>query len=413
MRSSTSSFCAGRRILLGLTGSIALYKSIYLLRLLKQAGADVQVIMSAGARTFIEPLTFATLSERPVLSDFHSPEDGQWNNHVSLGLWADLFVVAPLSAHTLSKMAYGHADNLLITTYLSARSPVLLAPTMDLDMYAHPSTQHNLEILRKRGHHILDAEEGPLASGLSGKGRMPEPETIYQQICSLFDSSSAHSFEALRNTKVLITAGPTYEPLDPVRFIGNKSSGKMGLSIAEVFASIGSQVELILGPTHLSPNTHPRINVHLIETAEEMNALATQFHPECQVAIFAAAVADYRPQKYHAHKIKKHNSAEMKLNLVKNPDIAYNLAQQKKKEQLHVGFALETENEEQNAAKKLSEKSFDLIVCNSLQEEGAGFHHDTNKVTFFYKDGRHTSFPLKSKRDVALDILNAVHELLS
>ena len=413
MSSSASSLCSGRRILLGLTGSIAVYKSAYLVRLLKQAGAEVQVIMSRGARMFVEPLTFATLSERPVRSDFHNTEDGRWNNHVSLGLWADLFVVAPLSAHTLSKMTYGHADNLLIATYLSARSPILVAPAMDLDMYAHPSTQHNLGVLRDRGHHVLDAEEGPLASGLSGQGRMPEPEAIYQRICGLFDSSSARKLEELQDTRVLVTAGPTYEPMDPVRFIGNKSSGKMGLAIAEAFAEVGAQVDLIMGPTHLALQSRPRIKVHRIETAEEMSRLALQLHSSCRIAVFAAAVADYRPKQSHTQKIKKRDAEETKLSLVKNPDIAYNLAQQKKKGQLHVGFALETQNAAQNAAQKLRSKSFDLLVCNSLEEEGAGFYHDTNKVTFFYKDGRHLAFPLKSKRSVASDILNAVHELLS
>ena len=398
----------GRRILLGLTGSIAVYKSIFLLRLLKEQGAEVQVLMSSGAREFVQPLTFSTLSGMPVLSTFHRPDDGHWHNHVSLGAWADLFVVVPLSAHTLSKMAHGHCDNLLLATYLSARSPLLLAPAMDVDMYAHPSTQSNLEIMRKRGHHILDAQTGHLASGLHGKGRMAEPEDIYARISSLLSTSAR--FES---TRVLITAGPTREPLDPIRFIGNRSSGKMGIAIAEAFAAEGSTVDLILGPTSLAESVRsPRVSIHQVETAEEMMAASSHLHAKCQIAVFAAAVADYRPEQTQKHKIKKKKgTSSMKLSLVETPDIARSLGQQKKPHQLHIGFALETQDEAKYAQDKLHNKYFDLLVCNSLQERGAGFEHDTNKVSFSYRDGRQVAFPLQSKREVALDIVEATYAL--
>ena len=393
----------GKKILLALTGSIAVYKAVFLLRLLVKAGAEVQVLMTESARAFVQPLTFSALSGKAVLSCTHRPEDGQWHNHVELALWADLLVIAPLSAHTLSKMAQGQCDNLLLAVYLSARCPVLVAPAMDLDMYVHPSVQHNLCALKKWRHYVLEAEEGALASGLYGKGRLAEPETIFSTIETLL--LGIGRFDCSR---VLITAGSTQEEIDPVRFVGNRSSGKMGVAIAEAFAAEGASVDLVLGPSTCRPS-HPRIKLQAVISAQEMKSEATKLHPKCQIAVFTAAVADYRPQQQATQKIKKQKSDTLSLTLVKNPDIALELGRKKSSSQFHIGFALETQNEKKNALEKLKKKHFDLLVMNSLQDPGAGFYHDTNKVSFFYKNEKVVSFPLKDKSLVAKDLLNAIY----
>ena len=392
-----------KKILLALTGSVAAYKSVFLLRLLKSAGAQVQVLMSAGACHFIQPLTLAALSGMPVLRDFYDTKDGRWHNHVSVALWADILVIAPLSAHTLSKMTSGHCDNMLLATYLSVRCPVLLAPAMDADMYAHPTTTSNLQTVRRFGHHILAATTGPLASGLCGQGRMAEPAVIFAEISSLL---AVH--QRFMGTKVLITAGPTQESLDPVRFITNHSSGKMGIAVAEAFAHQGAEVDLVLGPC-TTRTYHPRIVIHHVKTAVHMRDVACKLHAKAAICIFAAAVTDYRFKTTQPHKLKKEINNTLTLSLVQNPDIAQTLGKQKKPGQFYVGFALETENETENARKKLKDKHFDMLVLNSLQEQGACCYHDTNKVSFFFTDGVETDLPLKSKNAVAQDILDALY----
>ncbi|MCX2837628.1 bifunctional phosphopantothenoylcysteine decarboxylase/phosphopantothenate--cysteine ligase CoaBC [Salinimicrobium sp. MT39] len=400
------SVISGKKILLGVTAGIAAYKTAFLVRLFVKAGAQVKVIMTPAAKEFVTPLTLSTLSKNAVISSFTKEEDDndEWNNHVEMGLWADLMLIAPATANTLSKMAQGHSDNFLLATYLSARCPVYFAPAMDLDMYKHPSTLENFESLRSFGDIMIPATSGELASGLTGEGRMAEPEDIVKFIANHLAENLP-----LYNKKVLITAGPTYEAIDPVRFIGNHSSGKMGFELAAAAHAAGAQVTLISGPTHLE-NPNEDIKIIRVQSAVEMYNAATDHFSEVDIAIASAAVSDYRPKISASQKIKK--SAEtMELQLVKNPDILASLGEFKK-HQLLVGFALETENEEENASGKLKRKNLDFIVLNSLNDSGAGFKSETNKVKILFKDEKVKAFPLKSKREVAQDILNEIILLL-
>ncbi|MCO6476005.1 MAG: bifunctional phosphopantothenoylcysteine decarboxylase/phosphopantothenate--cysteine ligase CoaBC [Phaeodactylibacter sp.] len=393
----------GKKILLGITGSIAAYKSAFLARLFIKAGAEVQVLMTKAGVEFISPLTLATLSKRHVYTDISSEES--WNNHVELGLWADAMVIAPLTASSLARMACGISDNIITAAYLSARCPVFFAPAMDLDMWRHPATQANVQRLQDFGNHLIPVGRGELASGLVGEGRMAEPEEIVAYLQRFWDK-----VQSLAGKKILITAGPTYEAIDPVRFIGNRSSGKMGIALADAAARRGAQVTLVLGPSSLSPRESSVQSVP-VQSAEDMLAAARNAFKDADITILAAAVADYRPRETASHKIKKTGDT-LKLELVKNPDIAATLGQEKKKGQLIVGFALETENEMDNAREKLQKKNFDLIVLNSLQDKGAGFHYDTNKITILGKDNKIRNFELKPKQAVAEDILDEVEALL-
>ncbi|MCA6073915.1 bifunctional phosphopantothenoylcysteine decarboxylase/phosphopantothenate--cysteine ligase CoaBC [Fulvivirga sedimenti] len=395
----------GKRILLGVCGSIAAYKAAYLTRLLVGEGAEVKIIMTASSRTFITPLTLATLSKNPVLTDFEKNDSGEWNNHVELGLWADLMVIAPASANTLAKMASGLCDNLLLATYLSAKCPVVIAPAMDLDMYAHPSTTSNINTLKSYGNEIIAAEFGELASGLVGNGRMAEPETIVTVISDTLKKKSPQN-KPLQGKQVLITAGPTHEAIDPVRFIGNHSSGKMGFAIAQACADAGAHVTLVTGPTSLSIQ-NPSVHVIRVVNASDMYDAAASVFDHANIIILAAAVADYKPAKTAEQKIKK-TEGSLSLELTKTVDIAAKLGAKKKEGQIIVGFALETENEKSNAAGKLKKKNFDLIVLNSLNDAGAGFGHDTNQITILDKHNHQQTFPLKSKTEVAHDILDAI-----
>lgn len=399
----------GKKILLGVTGSIAAYKAAYLIRLLIKEGAEVNVLMTEFAKQFITPLTLATLSKNPVLIDFFDPENGDWNNHVDLGTWADAYIIAPATANTLGKMAHGIADNLLLTSYLSARCPVFIAPAMDLDMFQHPATQQNIQILSGRGHQIIEPAVGELASGLEGKGRMEEPENIVKALHSFFDNSFAEKKKPeskLKGKKILITAGPTHEPIDPVRYISNYSTGKMGYALAEVFALYGAEVVLVSGPTALKyPDKVAQFIA--VKSAEEMFSACQNIFPSSDIAIFSAAVADYKPENKSTNKIKSGDN-DQSLQLVKTVDIAQELSKQKKKNQISIGFALETEHEFEHAKNKLKKKNLDMIVLNSLKDEGAGFGHDTNKVTVIEKNNKIHNFGLKSKREVALDILQLV-----
>lgn len=395
----------GKHIVLGITGGIAAYKSVTLLRLLVKAGAEVQVVITPAGKEFITPVTLAALSGKPVVSEFFTANTGEWHSHVDLGLWADLMVIAPATASTIGKMANGIADNMLVTTYLSAKEHVMIAPAMDLDMMAHPSTGRNLAKLREDGVEIIEPAAGELASHLVGKGRMEEPEKIFEVIERFFMAS-----EDLKGKKVAITAGPTYEKLDPVRFIGNYSTGKMGISLAEECAARGAEVTLICGPVSLTVN-HPNIHRIDVESACEMLEASREPFSKADIGIFTAAVADYRPQTCANSKIKREGVEEMELKLVKNPDIAATLSAEKREGQVFVGFALETDNEQENAHAKLKKKNLDAIVMNSLKDKGAGFGGDTNKVTVFRKDGTQSAFPLKSKREVAKDIIDSVKSL--
>ncbi len=387
----------GKKIILSLTGSIAAYKAAFLLRLLIKAGADVKVIMTHGATKFISPLTMSTLSTHPVVTDISS--DNHWNSHVDLGLWADLMVIAPLTANTLGKMANGICDNIVLAVYLSAKCPVFFAPAMDLDMWAHPSTQDNVQRLQSFGNIMIPVESGALASGLVGAGRMQEPEGIVS-----FLSNFLQSKQDLKGKTVLITAGPTYEPIDPVRFIGNRSSGKMGVALAEEAVQRGATVKLVLGPSKLMVN-HSNIDVIKIETAQEMyNQTKSNFN-WADIIVFAAAVADYKPKNVANQKIKK-KTKEMSIVLEKTVDIAASLGEIKRNNQITIGFALETNDESANAQKKLKKKHFDMIVLNSLRDKGAGFNVDTNKIKIFDRIGNMEHFDLKSKNDVAKDIFN-------
>lgn len=395
---------SGKKFVLGVTASIAAYKSAVLVRLLVKAGAQVKVVMTPAARDFITPLTLATLSRNPVQSDFVAGPSGIWNSHVELGLWADAFVVAPASANTLAKMANGLCDNLLLATYLSARCPVFLAPAMDLDMLKHPSTTRNLSTLRGFGNHIIDSTFGELASGLVGDGRMAEPEELLHHLELHFGNA-----QKLAGKKVLITSGPTYEAIDPVRFIGNHSTGKMGFALAEAAARQGAQVTLISGPTQ-QHTEQPGISVIPVTSADDMYHACQEHFANTDIAILAAAVADYKPAEVATTKIKK-SVQDITLVLTKTQDIAASLGKVKKNGQLLVGFALETDNEEANARQKLEAKNFDLIVLNSLRDPGAGFGHDTNKVRLIDRTGSR-EFELKSKKEVAHDIIQAIIEKL-
>lgn len=387
--------------MLGVSGSIAAYKSALLVRLLIKEGAEIQVIMTESAHQFITPLTLGTLSKRLVHTAFTQSDNGTWNNHVDLGLWADLMIIAPASARTLSKCATGNCDDLLTAVYLSARCPVFFAPAMDVDMYRHPSTQNNLKNLVGFGNKIIEAEFGELASGLVGEGRLAEPEKIVTQIVKHFAASSV-----ARKKRVLITAGPTAEAIDPVRYISNRSSGKMGYALAKAFAQAGANVTLISGPTSLATPDESirRLNV---ETAKQMFDATEEYFAESDLVIFSAAVADYTPAHVAEQKIKKQGN-DMKLELVKTADIAGTLGQQKKEGQLLVGFALETERELDYALDKLRRKNFDYIILNSLNDAGSGFAHDTNKITVIDRQENVNRYSLKSKHEVAHDILNII-----
>lgn len=394
-----------KHIIVGITGSIAAYKAAILIRLLVKAGAEVKVIMTPMAKQFITPLTLATLAKNPILVDFYNPENGDWNSHVDLGMWADLYLIAPASANTIGKMANGIADNLLLTTYLSAKCPVCVAPAMDLDMYAHPANLKNLETLKSYGNKIIEPAAGELASGLVGKGRMEEPEAIVKYLEDFFFQPKEFS-----GKHFLVTAGPTYEAIDPVRFIGNWSSGKMGYALAEELAARGANVTLVSGPTNLS-TIHPNINRVNVISAEQMHQKCIEAFPHTNGAIMCAAVADYRPESYSDVKIKR-KSDDLTINLTPNKDIAAELGKMKTGNQVLVGFALETNEEEQNSFKKLKSKNLDFIVLNSLRDKGAGFHHDTNKISIIFKDGEIEHFDLKSKVEVAQDIVNQVVRFL-
>lgn len=396
---------SGKKIILGVSASIAAYKAAVLVRLLVKAGAEVQVILTPAAKDFITPLTLATLAKKPALCYFVKNNEGEWQNHVELGLWADALLIAPSSANTLAKCAQGICDNLLIATYLSARCPVFFAPAMDLDMYQHPSTQHNLETLKSYGNHIIEAESGELASGLSGQGRLAEPEHILEILEDFFSPKPL----ALKGKTVLITAGASREAIDPVRFISNHSTGKMGYAIAEVAAQLGAKVHLVKAAVQVSAK-HPNIIEHEGLSAEAMYQQCARLFPQCDIAIFAAAVADYTPSQVATHKIKKENQADGLLTIALKPtrDIALSLGKTKKKGQITVGFALETEQEMENAQRKLQKKNFDFIVLNSLKDKGAGFAHDTNQVSILGIDGSVKKTGLKSKIKIAEDIIEVI-----
>lgn len=395
----------GKHIVLGISGGIAAYKSAYLLRLLIKKGAEVQVVITPNGKEFITPATLAALSGKPVVSEFFAANTGEWHSHVDLGLWADLMVIAPATASTIGKMANGIADNMLITTYLSAKEKVMVAPAMDLDMWAHPSTQRNISILKADGVDIIEPASGELASHLTGKGRMEEPENIVAAIEQYFASG-----ESMRGKKVVVTAGPTYEKIDPVRFIGNYSSGKMGFAVADEFAARGAEVTLVAGPVGIVAE-NPAVKRVDVESAQEMLEAVKKAFDDCDVCVLSAAVADYRPEFRADSKIKREGKEELNINLVRNPDIAATLGAMKGGRIL-VGFALETAHELENAKGKLERKNLDLIVLNSLKEKGAGFMTDTNKVTIIDRDLHETVYPLKSKREVASDIANEVERLL-
>ncbi len=395
----------GKKIILGVTGSIAAYKSAFLVRLLVKEGAEVRVVMTPAAHNFITPLTLSTLSNHPVSSVFFDRETGAWESHVEFGLWADVMIVAPATANTLAKFAGGLCDNLLSAVYLSSKCPVIIAPAMDLDMYRHPATTKNIEILKQFGNTIIDTGYGELASGLIGAGRMAEPEDIVKVIQKTLNKSLP-----LKNKKALVTAGPTYEAIDPVRFIGNRSSGKMGFAIAEQLSNLGAKVTLISGPTAQIVE-NPDIHLIYVQSAAEMFEQSKKFFPKSDIAVLAAAVADYKPIHISKEKIKKKDD-NLVIELEKTHDIAAQLGKIKKQDQIIAGFALETQNELENAAEKLKSKNFDLIILNSLRDKGAGFEHDTNKITILDKNKNIKKFGLKSKKEVASDIVQAIMENL-
>lgn len=392
----------GKKIILAVTGSIAAYKAAFLTRLLIKAGAEVQVLMTDAAKHFITPLTLSTLSKKPVFTEIISEES--WNSHVELGLWADAMVVAPCTATTLAKLANGMSDNIVTATYLSARCPIFIAPAMDLDMWTHPATVRNLDLLRGYGCHLIPVGHGELASGLVGDGRMAEPEEIILFLNNFFNKK-----EDLKGKKILVTAGPTYEALDPVRFIGNRSSGKMGVAIADELAERGAEVILVLGPSKLQA-AHPSVLTLKVESAQQMYEAATAHFSKCHAAILAAAVADYRPKHISDIKIKK-KEGDMTLELEKTLDIAAALGTQKQAHQKLVGFALETNSEMENALSKLKRKNLDFIVLNSLRDAGAGFSHNTNKISIIFSENNVKEFDLKNKDDVAKDIVNELVQL--
>ena len=397
----------GKHIILGITGGIAAYKCATLTRLLVKAGAEVQVIMTPNAKQFIQPLTLSTLSGKPVISEFFTANTGQWNSHVDLGLWADALIIAPATASTIGKMANGVADNMLVTTYLSAKAPVFVAPAMDLDMIRHPSTLRNLELLRSYGNHIIEPAAGELASHLIGKGRMEEPENIVKVLDEFFSVS-----EDLQGKRVLITAGPTVEKIDPVRYISNFSFVKMGFALAEECASRGAQVTLVSGPVSLK-TTHANIERIDVTSAIEMHDAVMAALPQNDAIILCAAVADYRVENVADSKIKREKTQEPIIKLTPNPDIARAVGQAKRPDQITVGFALETDNEQVNAQSKLERKNLNFIVMNSLRDKNAGFQVDTNKVTILTDKGETIEGECKSKRDVAHDIVDVLHNYLA
>ena len=395
----------GKKIVLGITGSIAAYKACLIIRGLIRKGAEVQVVITPAGKEFITPITLSALTSKPVVSEFFSQRDGTWHSHVDLGLWADAMLIAPATASTIGKMANGVADNMLITTYLSMKAPVFIAPAMDLDMYAHPSTQKNLETLRSYGNHIIEPGTGFLASHLEGKGRMEEPERIIAVLEDYFDAQE----KDLEGKQILITAGPTYEKLDPVRFIGNYSSGKMGFALAEECARRGAKVQLICGPVSLKVQ-HNNITRTDVESAQQMYDAATNLFPSCHAGILCAAVADFTPSQVSDQKIKREGD-QLVLRLNPTQDIAQALGMQKRADQRLVGFALETNDEKVHAHEKLQKKNLDFIVLNSLNDAGAGFRYDTNKITVISKE-KEVSYPLKSKAEVAADIIDSLKKIL-
>lgn len=396
----------GKHIILGITGSIAAYKAAYLLRLFIKQGAEVQVVMTPAGKEFITPVTLSSLSGKPVVSEFFTANTGEWHSHVDLGLWADAMIVAPATASTIGKMAHGIADNMLVTTYLSCKAPVFVAPAMDLDMYAHPSTRHNLELLRSYGNHIIEPATGELASHLTGKGRMEEPEQIVAVLDRFFERP-----QPLAGKRVLVTAGPTYEKIDPVRFIGNYSSGKMGFALAEACAEAGAEVTLVAGPVSLT-TSHASIHRVDVESAAEMYRAAVDAYDRADAAIMCAAVADYAPETVSDVKLKR-SGDERVLRLKPNPDIAAELGRRKRPGQCLVGFALETNDEESNARLKMEKKNLDFIVLNSLRDAGAGFRCDTNKVTVIGREGEPVEIPCKLKTEVAADIVDILARYLT
>jgi phosphopantothenoylcysteine decarboxylase/phosphopantothenate--cysteine ligase len=395
----------GKKIIVGVTGSIAAYKAAYLVRLLVQSGAEVKVALTKGALEFITPLTFSTLSKHPVHSDFTENKDkGEWVNHVELALWADMMIIAPLSANTLSKMAHGQCDSFFMAVYMSTRCPIMVAPAMDHDMFLHGATQSNIQKLEEFGHTIVAPEDGELASGLIGKGRMAEPEKILQAVIERFGGS-----QPLRGKRALVTAGPTYERIDPVRFIGNFSSGKMGFALAEELANQGAQVVLVTGPVHLNL-THPMVQrVNVMSAQEMLDACVAEF-ASCDAAVLSAAVADYKPSQVADQKVKKQEE-QWQLAMTRTPDIAATLGAMKKTSQRLIGFALETESEIEHAKGKLERKNMDMIVLNSLRDEGAGFATDTNKITLIWPNNKIREFGLKPKSAVAADIVAGIVDL--
>ncbi len=398
----------GKNILIGITGGIAAYKTASIIRLLVKEGAGVKVIMTDHAKDFITPLTLATLSKNPVVSEFYNPENGDWNSHVSLGLWADLFLIAPATANSIAKMANGIADNLLLTTYFSTRCPVFVAPSMDLDMLKHPATVINIETIKAFGNTILEPATGELASGLTGKGRMAEPEEIVKEITDFFSKKKNH--KPLTGKHLLINAGPTREPIDPVRFISNSSSGRMGIALADTAAGYGASVELVLGPVNISP-VNSDISIINVTTAESMAVECISRFADCDIAILSAAVADFTPLESSSRKIKK-DGGGLTLELKPTKDIAFELGKIKKPSQILAGFALETNNELENATQKLKRKNLDLIVLNSLNENGTGFDLPTNRVTIIDRNNNIDKFELKSKEEVARDILDKIVSML-
>ena len=394
-----------KNILIGVTGSIAAYKIPILVRLLRKAGANVQIMITESAKAFVTPLTLSTVSNRPVLSESFNPNTGEWNSHIELAEWADLMILAPLSANSLGKMVNGIVDNLVLTTYLSARSDVMFAPAMDLDMYQHPSTKKNIQTFVEWGHILIEPTEGELASGLCGAGRMEEPENILKAIEHYFDSKSK-----LKGKKILISAGPTYEAIDPVRFIGNHSSGKMGFALADELSNRGADVYLVAGPVSL--NTPSGIKERIdVKSAQEMYDACHTLFANMDIAIMSAAIADFTPKTVANQKIKKGDSTPI-IDLKPTKDVLLSLGEIKNTNQLLVGFALETENEVENAVKKLNKKNLDLIVLNSMNDRGAGFGFETNKITLIDSENNAVSFELKSKKDVAIDIIDKLETML-
>ncbi len=395
----------GKNILIGITGGIAAYKVPFLIRLLKKEGATVRVVLTPYAREFVTPLTLSVLSEQPVYTDFYNTTDGSWHSHIENGLWADAIIVAPLTANTMAKMVTGITDNLLLASVLSARCPVFVAPAMDLDMYKHVTTQQNVARLVEMGYHLIEPTAGELASGLEGKGRMQEPEIIFSELKTYFESAGD-----FKDKKILVSAGPTHEPIDPVRFIGNSSSGLMGIEIAKAFAARGARVDLVLGPTHLSAEA-TGITVHPVQTASQMEQACSRLFTDADIAVMAAAVADFTPKQKPTSKIKKEDGLHQ-IDLEPTKDILAGLGAVKKEHQLLIGFALETDNEVANAQSKLQRKNLDLIVLNSLKDKGAGFGVTTNKVTIIDRDTKPTELPLMSKRDVARTLVDTIKQIM-